>query len=58
MKIKPYSEFETQELNLALNRALKSIVQLKQSDVARAEWSISVLKDNVKAINKVLSKRD
>ena len=58
MKIKPYSDFSTQELNFTLNRALKSINTLKQSNVERAKCSISVLKDNIKAINEVLLKRD
>lgn len=57
MKIKPYSDFSTQELNFTLNRALKSIAQLEQSSVERAKWSIAVLKENIVAIEKVILDR-
>lgn len=56
-QIKPYSQFETQELIFTINRALKSIDQLNKSKVALAKWSVVVLKDNIKAMNEILLKR-
>ena len=57
MKIKPYSDFETPELVFTLNKALESIYQLEKSSVARAKWSVSVLKENIAAIEKVILDR-
>ena len=57
MKIKPYSDFETSELVFTLNKALESIYQLEKSSVARAKWSIAVLKENIAAIEKVILDR-
>ena len=57
MKIKPYEEFEAPELVFTLNGALKSIDRLEQSSVARAKWSIAVLKENIIAIEKIILDR-
>lgn len=57
MKIKPYEEFETSELVFTLSRTLESIAQLEQSSVARAKWSVSVLKENIAAIEKAILDR-
>lgn len=57
MKIKPYSDFETPELIFTIYHALKSIDQLEQSSVARVKWSISVLKENIAAIEKIILDR-
>ena len=50
----PYFEFSDSELRHAIQCARESIQSLALLDTKRAEWSIKVLRDNIKTMRRVM----
>src|SRR5690554_6853707 len=50
----PYFEFSDSELRQAIQAARESIQALALLDTKRAEWSIGVLRDNIKTMRRVM----
>lgn len=50
----PYFEFSDSELRQAIQSARESIQSLALLDTKRAEWSIKVLRDNIKTMRRVM----
>jgi len=50
----PYFEFSDSELRQAIQAANESIQSLALLDTKRAEWSIRVLRDNIKTMRRVM----
>ena len=50
----PYFEFSDSELRHAIQSANESIQSLALLDTKRAEWSIKVLRDNIRTMRRVM----
>lgn len=50
----PYFEFSDSELRQAIQAANESIQSLALLDTKRAEWSIKVLRENIRTMRRVM----